>query len=136
MAQQPLVEQDLLVAEAALSHSETPHSLGITSTSDRLYSETSTWQQKKKHSQETDIHAAAGLEPSIAVSMRPLESATFYSDFIFLNRFSKTPQIKISWNLVQREPSCSTPTDGRTDITKIIVAFRDLQKAPNNLNEV
>jgi len=45
MAQQPLVEQVRLVAEATRSHSHTPQSVGLLCTSDQLDSETSTWQQ-------------------------------------------------------------------------------------------
>jgi hypothetical protein len=29
------------------------------------------------------------------------------------------------------EPSCSVQTDGRMDMTKLIVAFRNFAKAPN-----
>jgi hypothetical protein len=42
MGQQPLVEQGLLVVEAARSHSDTPHSVGLLCTSDQLEAETST----------------------------------------------------------------------------------------------
>ena len=134
MAQQSIGHQGLLVVTPARSHPNAPHSVGFISTSDQLDAETSTT-QNTQYSQEKGNHAARGIRAWISRSMRPLESAIFYSDLIFLNRFSKTPQIKISWNLVQREPSCSKPTDGRTDITKIIVACRDFQKSPNKGNE-
>jgi hypothetical protein len=42
MAQQLLVEQGLIVVEAARSHSDKPHSVGLLCTSDQLDTETST----------------------------------------------------------------------------------------------
>jgi hypothetical protein len=42
MAQQPLVDQGLLIVEASRSHSDTPHSVGLLWTSDRSDAETST----------------------------------------------------------------------------------------------
>jgi len=44
MAQQPLVDQGLLIKEASLPHSDTPHSVGILWTSDQPDAETCTWQ--------------------------------------------------------------------------------------------
>jgi hypothetical protein len=44
MAQQPLVGQGLLIIEASRSHSDTPHSVGLSWTSDQSDAETSTWQ--------------------------------------------------------------------------------------------
>ena len=44
MAQQPLFGQDLLIIEASLSHSDTPHSIGLLWTSDQTDAEISTWQ--------------------------------------------------------------------------------------------
>jgi len=38
---------------------------------------------------------------------------------------------QISLNSVQWEPSCSVQTDGRMDMMKLIVAFRNFAKAPN-----
>ena len=43
-AQQPHVGHSLLTLEASLSHSHTPHSVGLLWTSDQLDAETSTWQ--------------------------------------------------------------------------------------------
>jgi hypothetical protein len=37
---------------------------------------------------------------------------------------------QISWKSVQWEPSCSMRTDGRTDMTNLIVAFRNIVNAP------
>ena len=42
MAQQPLMGQGLLIIEASLSHSDTPHSIGLLWTSDQPDAETST----------------------------------------------------------------------------------------------
>ena len=42
MSQQPLVSQGLLIIEASLSHSDTPHSVGLLWTRDRPVAETST----------------------------------------------------------------------------------------------
>jgi hypothetical protein len=57
MLRQPLVGLGLLVIEASLSHSDTPHSVGLLWTRDQPVAETSTWQ----HSQQTDIHALGGI---------------------------------------------------------------------------
>jgi hypothetical protein len=46
----------------------TPHSVGLLWTRDRPVAETSTWQHK--HSQETDIHAPVGFEPTVPASER------------------------------------------------------------------
>jgi len=43
-AQQPLLDQDLLIIEASRSYSDTPHSLGLLLTSDRPDTGTCTWQ--------------------------------------------------------------------------------------------
>jgi len=44
IAQQPPVDQGLLIIEALRSHSDTPHSVGLPSTSDQPDVETYTWQ--------------------------------------------------------------------------------------------
>jgi len=44
MAQQPLVGQSLLIAEASRPHSDTPQSVRLLWTSDHPVAETSTWQ--------------------------------------------------------------------------------------------
>jgi hypothetical protein len=43
MVQEPPLGQGLLIIEALLSHSDTPHSVGLLWTSDRPNAETSTW---------------------------------------------------------------------------------------------
>jgi hypothetical protein len=47
----------------------TPQSVGLLWTRDRPVAETSTWQHK--YSQETNIHAPVGFEPTIPASARP-----------------------------------------------------------------
>jgi len=44
MAQQPLVDRDLLVIEASLLHPDSSHSVGLLWTSDQPDTQTSTWQ--------------------------------------------------------------------------------------------
>ena len=50
--------------------------------------------------------------------------------------FRKTLKYQISLKSVQLEPSCSMRTDRMTDMTKLIVAFRNIMKAPKNATEV
>jgi hypothetical protein len=52
----------------------------------------------------------------------------FFTDFFFL----ENTQISNYMKIVQWEQSCSMRTDGRTDKTKLIVAFRNFEKAPKN----
>jgi hypothetical protein len=65
MAQQPLVDQALLIIEASQSHSDTPHSVGLLWTSDQPDTETSTWQQA------TDIYATWGIRTRNPQNKRP-----------------------------------------------------------------
>jgi len=48
----------------------------------------------------------------------------------FLNRFSKSPQMPNFMNI--RLMGAEFHADGRTDMTKLIVAFRNFAKAPKN----
>ena len=61
----------------------------------------------------------------------------FFSDFnetwIFLTDFQKILIHQILWKSVQWEPSCAMGTDRRTDITKLIVTFRNFANAPKNI---
>ena len=54
MMQQPLADQALLIIQVSRSHSDTPHSVGLSWTSDQSDTETST-------SQQTDINAFGGV---------------------------------------------------------------------------
>jgi hypothetical protein len=56
MVQHTLVEQGVLIIEDSQSHS-----VGLLWTSDQPDAETSTWQHTQ-HSQETDVHAAGGIQ--------------------------------------------------------------------------
>jgi hypothetical protein len=63
----------------------------------------------------------------------PLFLSDFHENWIFLSDFRK----KYSNNKFRENPSswrrvCFMRTDGRTDITKLIVAFRDFANAPQN----
>ena len=59
---------------------------------------------------------------------------SFLSDFketrILSKDFLKVLKYQIPWKSVQWEPIFSMWTDGRTDMTKLIVAFRNLANAP------
>jgi len=46
--------------------------------------------------------------------------------------FEKYSNIIFHEKSIELEPSCSMQTGGRTDMTKLIVAFRNFTKAPNN----
>jgi hypothetical protein len=70
MAQQPLVDQGLLMVEASRSHADTPHSVGLLWTSDQPDEETSTYTTHNTHNRQTSMYPA-GFEPTIPVSERP-----------------------------------------------------------------
>ena len=53
--------------------------------------------------------------------------------WIIWTYFRKILKYQISWKSVQWEPSCSLRTDGRTDLTKLIVGFRNFTNAPISL---
>ena len=56
----------------------------------------------------------------------------FYRNLNFSTYFRELLKHNISWKSVQWEPSCSMRTDGRTDMTKLIVAFQNCTNAPKN----
>ena len=62
----------------------------------------------------------------------PLQLSDFNGTWIFSTYFRKMLKYKISWKSVQWEQSCSVRTDGQTDRTTVIVAFRNFAKAPKN----
>jgi len=51
----------------------------------------------------------------------------------FLDIFSKNVQIANSMKIVQWERSCSMRTDRHTDMTKLILAFRNFSTATKNV---
>ena len=46
--------------------------------------------------------------------------------------FEKKLRYQVSLKFGQWEPSCSMRAEGKTDVTKVIVAFRNFAKAPKN----
>jgi hypothetical protein len=64
----------------------------------------------------------------------PLFLSNFNETWIFSTGFrkKKCSGVKISWKSVQWELSCSH-ADGQTDMTKLIVIFRNFANAPKNL---
>jgi len=75
----------------------------------------------------TNVHTSSCRVPFILVS--------FNESLIFSINFWKITKHQISWKIFQWEPSCSMRTDERmdrqTDMMKLIVAFRNVAKAPN-----
>ena len=69
MAQQPPVGRDVQIVEDSLSHSDTPHSVGLLWVSDQPDAETSTSQLTTATTD--NIHAPVGFEPTIPESERP-----------------------------------------------------------------
>jgi hypothetical protein len=62
--------------------------------------------------------------------MYPLFWSDFYEPWIFSTNFKKMLKYQISRKSMQWEPSCSKQTDRQTEMTKLIVAFRNSAKAP------
>jgi hypothetical protein len=58
MVQQPLVGQGLLIIEASRSYSDTPHSVGLLSTSDQPDAEIATWQHTTLNKRQTFMRPA------------------------------------------------------------------------------
>lgn len=44
----------------------------------------------------------------------------------------KIQRYKISWKSLQRQPSCYIRREGRTDMTRLMTAFRHFARAPKN----
>jgi len=68
-----------------------------------------------------------------------LFSSDFKETVIFSTDFRNIPKYQSSWKSVQWQTSCSIRaggrTDGQTDVTKLIVAFRRFAKAPKKDEE-
>ena len=56
----------------------------------------------------------------------------FNEIWIFLTDFVEILKYQISWKSVQWQPNCSMRTDGRTDTTKLTVAFRNFANTSKN----
>jgi hypothetical protein len=56
--------------------------------------------------------------------------------WIFSTNIRKILNCQIAWKSVQWEPSCSLPKDRQTDMTKLIVAFRNFTNTPNGTNKL
>jgi hypothetical protein len=68
----------------------------------------------------------------------PVILVGFYWNLYFLDRFSKKKKelrYLILSDFIRCEPSCSMGTDGRTDMTRLIVAFCNFANAPKNRNK-
>ena len=62
----------------------------------------------------------------------PLFLSHFNATWIFSTDLRKILKYQISWESVQWQPSCSMQTDGQTDATKLVVAFRNFANASEN----
>jgi hypothetical protein len=63
----------------------------------------------------------------------PLFLLNFKKTWMFSTYFRKILKYQISWKPVLWEPSCSMRTDGQTDMTNIIVEWRNFAKAPKKI---
>jgi hypothetical protein len=60
----------------------------------------------------------------------PLFLSDFTGSSVFLTDFRKSLKYQILSKSVQSKPSCSKRTDGRKNMTKLTVAFRNSENAP------
>jgi hypothetical protein len=62
----------------------------------------------------------------------PFIWSDFNETWIFSTYFQNIFKYQISWKSVNWEPICFPHADGQTDVTNLIVAFRNFLKAPKN----
>ena len=62
----------------------------------------------------------------------PVILSDFSETWIFSREFWKILKYKISWKSVRWKPRCSMRTEGRTDMTKLMVALCSFTNAPGN----
>jgi hypothetical protein len=60
----------------------------------------------------------------------PLFLSDFNEIWIFSTDFRRSLKYEVSLKSVKWEPSYVMPTEGQTDMTKLIVAFRNFANAP------
>jgi hypothetical protein len=118
MAQQPLVDKDLLTGQASRSHSDTPHSVGPLWTGDQHDTEIATWQHTTL-SRDRHPCSRAGFKPTIPESewskTQALESAATWIGRIVIS-LSLLHRIKyvhlslhyLSSKLLPRISGCAT----------------------------
>jgi hypothetical protein len=64
---------------------------------------------------------------------QPVILPGFNKNLIFSTYFRKIHEYQFPRKTFQRDTSCSTRTDGRTDIPKLLAAFRNFVNAPRNI---
>ena len=97
MAQQHLVDQDLLIIEASRSHPDTPHSVGLLRTTDKPDAENFIWQHstKKRDRFETAVSASERMENHVLNGV----ASGIKEPFVDLNNPSQHP-------VFQNRPLC------------------------------
>jgi hypothetical protein len=109
--EQPLGVRDFLINEASLSHSDTPHSVGLLWTSDQFDAETSTWQYTTLT--RTDIHAAGWI-----LNRNPIKSAAANPRFTLRGHRDRQLSNTRKTELVCR---CRNPFQNKTIVFRIHV---------------
>jgi len=79
----------------------------------------------------SEIHVLSKLSSGLHVKY-PLFLSDFNETGTFWTVFRELFKYHIQWKSFQWQPNCSMRTDGRTDMTKLIVAFRIIANAPKN----
>jgi hypothetical protein len=86
-----------------------------------------------KLSPETIIIKKRAAYRSVGLHVKcPSLLSSFMDIWIFSTDFRKILKNQITWKSVQWEPSCSMGTDGRTDMTKLMVASGNFAILPKN----